>query len=137
MSGQQRQMRLTFFLIGVGIVVLGLGVATLQTGGFIQDSHLEVFPIALMIGSWVPFLLYLALMRTPAATVLTGWALVIATLFLYGVAFTSPHSTAPLGFLASPILNLIIALGGLMLDVILRRQSHRASYLPATGRDLS
>lgn len=115
-------LRLVLGLGGLLLVVLGMSVPALVAGTLFEDP---VFTFVI-VASCGPFLIYLAIFRSPQVSLVTGWALLTATGLVYVMVLTSEHSTAAAGFVGALILDYLIVGIGVAFEVH-QRQTNRSS----------
>lgn len=80
------------------------------------------YVIVMAVLSSVPFVLYIAFMKTRTGILITGTTLLVATAAVYGSVFASDSSTSAFGFIVSPMLNFLILGAGGAIDSLLRRR---------------
>jgi hypothetical protein len=106
--------RIAFALLGLSIVVVSF--ILMSSEAIWQEFEVLIFIAAMLAISCGPFVLYLALVRSRPWTLTVGLLLGAATVVTNAMVLTDEHSTAPMGFLTSMIVNYVIVVVGIALD---------------------
>jgi hypothetical protein len=114
--------RIVLAVVGLIIAVLSMGIPVLQAGTIWREVDVFIFIAVMLALACGPFIVYVVFVRTRFWTLMVGMVLVAATALTNAMVLTDEHSTAPLGFLTSIMVNYVIAVVGMALDSTQRQR---------------